>query len=349
MASMSWWRRRAEIREAGSYTETQLLDQYTRAVAGNVRNGALGGLQCAAGALARAFAAAEVDGSANGLLDPATLYQMGFDLIREGQTIWLLDGGTGRLRLSRASTGSDVYQGAAARESWTYRLTLPGPSITTTVRASSDQVIHILHNSDPTCPWRGRSGLSVAQSSGSLAATLVRGLTSEGEIPVTRIIPQPQGESKTTADSLRHAISTGLRLALPETAAAGGGAGRSSAPLTDWKPYRLGPDYMAGGVLLHALALQETAGVCGLPAPMVPGSAAAGPAWREAFRQFVALTVQPLGRILEAEVSRVLERPVRLMHHQLASADVASKARAYKALVENDIDRERALTLVGWS
>ena len=221
MASMSWWRRRSEIREAGSYTETQLLDQYTRAIAGNVRNGALGGLQCAAGALARAFAAAEVDGSANGLLDPTTLYSMGFDLIRDGQTIWLLDGGTGRLRLSRASTGSDVYQGAAARESWTYRLTLPGPSITTTVRASADQVIHIIHNSDPTCPWRGRSGLSVAQSSGSLAATLVRGLTSEGEIPVTRIIPQPQGESKTTADSLRHAISTGLRLALPETAARG--------------------------------------------------------------------------------------------------------------------------------
>ncbi len=106
---------------------------------------------------------------------------------------------------------------------------------------------------------------------------------------------------------------------------------------------------MAAGVLLHALALQETAGVCGLPAPMVPGSAAAGPAHREAFRQFVALTVQPLGRILEAEVSRVLERPVRLLHHQLASADVASKARAFKALVENDIDRDRALALVGWA
>ena len=98
---------------------------------------------------------------------------MGFDLVREGQSLWLLDGGTGRLRLSRASTGSDVYEGSADRASWTYRLTLPGPSITTTVRASADQVIHIRQNSDPTCPWRGRSGLAVAQSSGGLAATLV--------------------------------------------------------------------------------------------------------------------------------------------------------------------------------
>ena len=317
---MSWWRRQPEVRAAGGYTETALLDQFTRAISGNVRHGALGGLQCAAGAVARAFAAAEVEGD-DGLLDPATLYQMGYDLVREGETVWLLEAGTGRLRLSRASTGSDVYQGAAAEASWTYRLTLPGPSITHTVRASADQVIHIRQNSDPTCPWRGRSGLAVAQASGGLAATLVRALTAEGEVPVTRIIPQPQGDSQTTADSIRHAITTGLRLALPETVAGGGGAGRSSAPLTDWKPYRLGPEYMAAGVELHALALQETAGVCGLPAPMVPGSAAAGPAHREAFRQFVAL-------------------PVRLTHNQLASADVASRARAFKSLVENNIDHE---------
>ena len=81
---MSWWRRQPEVRAAGSYTETALLDQFTRAVAGNVRHGALGGLQCAAGAVARAFAAAEVVGDADGLLDPTTLYQMGFDLVREG-------------------------------------------------------------------------------------------------------------------------------------------------------------------------------------------------------------------------------------------------------------------------
>ena len=106
---------------------------------------------------------------------------------------------------------------------------------------------------------------------------------------------------------------------------------------------------MAAGVQLHALALQETAAVCGLPAPMVPGAAAAGPAWREAFRQFVALTVQPLGRILEAEVSRVLERPVRLTHHALASADIAARARAFKSLIENNIDEAKALALVGWN
>ena len=345
---MSWWRRQPEVRGESSFTETRLLEQFTRAISGNVRHGALGGLQCAASAIARAFAAAEVEGD-DGLLDATTLYSMGFDLVREGQSLWLLDASTGRLRLSRASTGSDVYEGAADRESWVYRLTLPGPSITTTVRASAEQVVHIRQNTDPTCPWRGRSGLEVAQSSGGLASTLVSALTAEGEIPISRIIPQPQGDSQSTANSIRNAITTGLRLSLPETTSSGHGSGRASAPLTDWKPYRLGPDYMAGGVDLHALALQEVASVCGLPPALAPGAAAAGPALRESFRQFVALTVQPLGRILEAEIERVLERPVRLIHHELASADVAARARAFKSLVENDVDKDRALELVGWA
>ena len=127
---MSWWRRQPEVRGEDGYTSTRLHEQFTQAISGNVRHGALGGLQCAAGAVARAFAAAEVEGD-EGLLDPTTLYQMGYDLVTEGQTLWLLDGGTGRLRLSRAAPGTGVYEGAAAADSWTYQVTLPGPSITT--------------------------------------------------------------------------------------------------------------------------------------------------------------------------------------------------------------------------
>ena len=67
---MSWWRRRPEVRGEAGYTETRLLEQFTRAISSNVRHGALGGLQCAAGAVARAFAAAEVDGTTTGCWTP---------------------------------------------------------------------------------------------------------------------------------------------------------------------------------------------------------------------------------------------------------------------------------------
>ena len=74
--TMSWWRRQPEVRGESSFTETRLLEQFTRAISGNVRHGALGGLQCAASAIARAFAAAEVEGD-DGLLDATTLYSNG--------------------------------------------------------------------------------------------------------------------------------------------------------------------------------------------------------------------------------------------------------------------------------
>ena len=59
-------------------------------------------------------------------------------------------------------------------------------------------------------------------------------------------------------------------------------------------------------------------------------------------------TVQPLAALLEAEVSRVLERPVVLRHHRLAAADVASRARAVHVLVESGVDVGDARELVGW-
>ena len=123
------------------------------------------------------------------------------------------------------------------------------------------------------------------------------------------------------------------------------------APLTDWKPYIIQPQYMAARrrAARAGVCKRSPASVSGLPAQMVPGAASAGPALREAFRQFVALTVQPLGRILEAEVSRVLERPVRLQHHQLASADVAAlgrgRSRRSSRMTSTRLARSQ---LVGW-
>ena len=241
-------------------------------------------------------------------------------------------------------------EGSADRESWVYRLTLPGPSVTTTVRASADRVIHIRQNSDPTCPWRGRSGLEVAQSSGGLASTLVHALTAEGEVPISRIIPQPQGDSQSTANSIRNAITTGLRLALPETVASGRMA-------LDGHPLR---SQIGNRIGLARTTWRAASTSTRWPCRRSRPCAAYRRRWHRArrprgllcvraFRQFVALTVQPLGRILEAEVSRVLERDIRLRHDELASADVASRARAYKSLVENDVDKDRALQLVGWA
>ena len=83
----------------------------------------------------------------------------------------------------------------------------------------------------------------------------------------------------------------------------------------------------------------------GIPLPMVSERADA-----TALRQFVHVTLQPVLRIVAAELSRVLEIEVVLDLRALAAADVQGRARAFRALVGNgtapglEVDEARRLT-----
>ena len=81
---------------------------------------------------------------------------------------------------------------------------------------------------------------------------------------------------------------------------------------------------------------------------LMPGSGAAGPSLREANRTFLSTTIEPLGLLISGETERVLEAPVKLRHDRLAAADVVSRSRALKGLVEAGIQLEEAKGLVGW-
>ena len=76
-----------------------------------------------------------------------------------------------------------------------------------------------------------------------------------------------------------------------------------------------------------------------------------GTAIRESVRWLWSLTVQPLAAMIAAELSRVLERPVRLDYaRQSGLADVAARARAMSALVDKaGMPRDDAMWLVGWT
>ena len=54
---------------------------------------------------------------------------------------------------------------------------------------------------------------------------------------------------------------------------------------------------------------------------------------REAFRRFVLTAIEPLALIVSRELTRVFEVPIKLDLSELAHADIAGRARAFKALV----------------
>ena len=59
-----------------------------------------------------------------------------------------------------------------------------------------------------------------------------------------------------------------------------------------------------------------------------------GTAQREAWRRLVFGTIEPVSRVVAAEIGRKLESPgVRLTFDALRAEDITGRARAYRALV----------------
>ena len=337
-----------EQRSAGDYTD-QILAGYVAAATGRIQAASVAGVQAAAGIVGRALASATVEGD-GGAIDPHLLEGVGTDLIRAGRFLGRLTVGPGgRVRILRACAAPSVTYGTADPDSWIYWLSENGPSETRTVRATAAEVINVRINSDSRRPWEGIAPLDAARASGELAARLASSLGDEADIVVSRILPIAQGSGEGAANQLSKAIAGTLpgRLAFPETQTAGAGAGRSSAPMRDFGATRTGWEAPISGPQLYAHLFSECSEVCGVPSALV-NPASAGPAAREAWRRLTVGTVEPYARLIESELTRVLERPVTITLRRLGGVDAAGRARALHVLVEAGFTPEAAQELLGW-
>ena len=112
-------------------------------------------LEASASIVARCFAAADVSGPDRytDALGPSTLSMIGRSLIRQGEILFAIEVRGGRLMLVPAASW-DVT-GDVDPASWTYRLTLGGPSRLTTLEpVASGSMVHIRYQADPEQPWR---------------------------------------------------------------------------------------------------------------------------------------------------------------------------------------------------
>ncbi len=119
------------------------------------------------------------------------------------------------------------------------------------------------------------------------------------------------------------------RTGLVETTSSGFAEGRAAAPAQDWKPRRIGADPPEVLATLRDAVESTVLGCCGVP----PDLARPGGRTRESYRQWAASSVEPLARLVAAELSRALDVEVRLRFDRLEAADVAGRARAYRSLV----------------
>ena len=171
-------------------------------------------------------------------------------------------------------------------------------------------------------PGAGIGPLQWASATGSLVGHVEAALRDEASGPRGSIVPLPEGAK---AEAGLKAGFAALRggLALPQSTA-GGAGDRAQSPQRDWRVERLGANPPSALIALRQAVEVSTLSACGVPPALAIG-VTDGTAMREAYRQFLHLTVKPLGRIVAATLTDVLDTPVSLTFDDLSAADVQSK------------------------
>ena len=346
---MRWPWQKPEKREVEPFTDAVVAAIVAQASGtANATANATAALECAAGIWARAFASARVSPASN-VITPEMLSLIARDLIRRGESMFLIEVRAGRVVLVPA--GSWDVRGGWNPASWKYRLDLFGPSGNVTKFVSAASVLHFRYAFDPARPWHGLGPLAYASSTGALLGNLERTLSQEAGGPVGNVVPVPadggDGSDNDNLSGLKTDIAN-LKggTALVETTQAGFDTGRSAAPQQDWQAKRIGanpPQVLQG---LRSDAGMAVLSACGVPVSLMTD--ADGTSQRESWRRFVMGSIEPVSRCIAAELQDKLElQDVEFDFTSLWAHDLQGRAVAFQKLVAGGVPVNEALVTSG--
>lgn len=309
----------------------------------------------------RALAACTVQPDrARRVFGPAVMMQIAEGLLsRDGASVHMLDVDplSGRMALLAAAAW-EVWGTHPTPATWRYDLSLPAPSSgTRQVWATRDRVLHVQWTSHPRYPWRSVGPWAASATTSRLAARIEQTLAREHNSPIGNVVPTPENDKATETDAEGKPVAGGLLdslmqlrggLAMVPTFNAGLGLGQHAAPQRDWRTTRIGPAPTKETIDLRAQVIEDLSEAAGIPAVLTRPESD-GTAKREAYRQYVHQSVRPLLDQIEVLASELLEVDVTISAERLAGADVASRARAFRALAGKDgnLPVEQAREIVG--
>ena len=330
-----------------SYTDalvTALIRQARGRTAGVSLISETGALESAAGLVGRAFMACEVQGPDvyTRALTPQVMEMVGRGLIRRGDAVFYLDMSDG-LTLLPAQTHN--VEGGALPSTWTYDITLSGPSQIKGLRpVQAAGVLHFRYGVDLERPWRGNAPLTIARAIGDLVAEATTYLNQESSKPRGAFLPTPKDGDDATIEKLRADTRAAQgQVVYVESMADDWDAGGKPPP--DWETQNFGPTVGAGMVETMKMARSEALAALGLNEAIFGGADSA--ALREAWRLALFSLISPLGHLVESEIKAKIDPGISLSWTELRASDLAGRARAWQSLVKGGMDLKEASAIAG--
>ena len=235
-------------------------------------------------------------------------------------------------------------------DSWQVRATCYGPSSSTTFYVPQSGVVFVTWGASPGQRYVGLPATSWASGSARLASETERALADESAGPIGNFISTPaDGGDGTDSDPLKMlkadiARSRGKAF-LVESMQVSWEDGSPGLPASnDWRPNRLGPGYDQPQVQAAQDGFLRTLALLGIPPSLFVDSDGTGQ--REGLRRYHLGLVRPLAQILQHELSRKLETPIRLEFDSYPM-DTAGRAGTVAKLVGAGVEVERALQIAG--
>ena len=352
---MKWWPWAKRAPERRGYTDA-ITSAFVAAAQGGADAAPLAtaALEAASGLYARCMAAAVVTGAPDAMraLTPSVLAHMGRELLRRGQSLWRIRIAGGRVVLDPVAYATLHGRGPDASR-WLYDCNLYGPTDSERAYLAASSVLHVRYGVDSARPWEGVPPWSWASSTGAAVAALERLVAREAAAPHGSLLGVPESPQVDEAGDVKPldafradlAKARGGTLVMEHSGQwdteTPGGAGRSKLEHLRYGMMRETVDPLRTATGRDVLA------ACGVP-PSLFVATSDGTAQREAFRRFLHTALRPMARVMEAELRAKLDAPaLTLDMSEVGAADVAGRARAFKAFVESGMDPEDAARETG--